>query len=88
MFSSSLTSLVAVVCVLATVVSATPVDLVKRAACNKKDFGPFRLYAAPVGSSGDEWQLVKLIDLYTPRPTNDTIQALSVSGILFRLLID
>jgi hypothetical protein len=45
-------------------------------ACKKDDYGPFRLYAAPV--DGGDWEQVKLIDLYTPRPTNDTIQAPSV----------
>lgn len=77
MLSSSLTSLVAALLLVANGVSSTPVELVERAACNKKDYGPFRLYAAPV--DGSDWQQVKLIDLYTPRPTNDTIQALSVS---------
>lgn len=76
MISSSLTSLIAALLLVANGVSSTPVELVERAACNKKDYGPFRLYAAPV--DGSDWQQVKLIDLYTPRPTNDTIQALSI----------
>lgn len=75
---ASLTSLVAALLLVANTVSATPVELEKRASCNKKDFQPFRIFAAPSGKSTDEWQQVKLIDLYTPRPTNDTIQVLSV----------
>ncbi|CAG8655652.1 12535_t:CDS:2 [Acaulospora colombiana] len=60
-------------------VVADVVDIAERAVtCKKKSYGPFRLYAAPAGSSGEDWVLLKLIDLYTPRPTNDTIQALSI----------
>jgi hypothetical protein len=56
---------------------AAPAEVAERdVACEKDDYGPFKLYAAPV--DGSNWEQVKLIDLYTPRPTNDTIQVLSV----------
>ncbi|KAG8775780.1 hypothetical protein FRC16_004732 [Serendipita sp. 398] len=62
--------------------SATPLDasvIEERAAasCKKKDYGPFKLFIAPEDPQ-KEWLPVKLIDLYTPRPTNDTIRALSI----------
>lgn len=63
MLSSSLTSIVAALLLVTNGVYTTPVDLVERAACNKKDYGPFRLYAAPVDDPTAEWQPVKLIDL-------------------------
>ncbi|KIM25893.1 hypothetical protein M408DRAFT_330894 [Serendipita vermifera MAFF 305830] len=78
MFATKVTSLVATLLLVVNSVSATPVDLVERAACNKVDYGPFRLYAAPANDPTAEPLLLKLIDLYTPRPTNDTIQALSI----------
>ena len=78
MLTSALTSFVATLLLVTNAVSANPVGLEKRASCNKKDFQAFRLYAAPADGSSDDWSLVKLIDLYTPRPTNDTFQALSV----------
>jgi hypothetical protein len=55
-----------------------PAEVAERdVACEKDDYGPFKLYATPVDDSSN-WEQVKLIDLYTPRPTNDTIQVLSV----------
>ena len=45
-------------------------------------------------SMGEDWEPVKLIDLYTPRPTNNTIQALSACLLLsllsdsFNLILD
>lgn len=44
--------------------------------CTVKNYGPFRLYVAP--TDGGDPKPVKLVDLYTPRPTNDTISVLSV----------
>lgn len=77
MFGKSFVGL-ALLSLVSTALASPLVELEERAACKKKSYGAFKLYAAPVGQPASEWQQVKLIDLYTPRPLNDTISALSV----------
>ncbi|KAG8804544.1 hypothetical protein FRC17_005936, partial [Serendipita sp. 399] len=78
----AISSFVAAVLLGVTGVVASPLvgrenTLEERAAvvCKKPDYGPFRLYAAPVDPKID-WLPLSLRDLYTPRPTNDTISSL------------
>ena len=79
MLSSSIALVLPALLILGRSIVAFPVNTEERAVrCEKDDYGPFLLYAAPADESSDEWQRVKLVDLYTPHPTNDTIQALSV----------
>ncbi|KIM25894.1 hypothetical protein M408DRAFT_314513 [Serendipita vermifera MAFF 305830] len=79
LFSISLTSLVAALLLGANSVYTSPVDLVKRAACNKDSYLAFRLYAVPVDDPTSEGELVKLIDS-EPR-TIDAIEALTVCPV-------
>ncbi|KAG8816944.1 hypothetical protein FRC17_000126 [Serendipita sp. 399] len=74
-FTSLLLSLV--VSTIATPLDASIIEERAAASCKKKDYGPFKLFIAPEDPQR-EWLPVKLIDLYTPRPTNDTIHALSI----------
>lgn len=57
--------------------SSSSSPLARKEICEKPSYGPFRLYAWP-NEKGADMQPVTLIDLYTPRPTNNTISVLSV----------
>lgn len=82
MLSTSFASLVAALLLVVNGVYTTPIDLVKRASCNKESFMMFRMYAAPVDDpTGERWP-VKLIDVKTPSTSIDKLQALTVSWIV------